>query len=144
MKNRNLSFCSLLALSWNVSGKKAEERSTVYKGWKFIWETLRGFTASFDDLRWSNLTLPHDWLSKGSFCKDNLQERRRGNALVALVGMNNFSSFHRQKQKVVCGIDGVYMNSESGINGHHLGIPSYGYISFQYDITPYLISMAIM
>ena len=34
--------------------------------------------------------------------------------------------------------DGVYRNSEVWINGHYLGIRPYGYISFRYDITPYL------
>ena len=34
--------------------------------------------------------------------------------------------------------DGVYMNSDVWLNGHHLGHRSYGYISFYYDQTPFL------
>jgi beta-galactosidase len=34
--------------------------------------------------------------------------------------------------------DGVYMNSDVWINGHHLGHRPYGYISFRYELTPYL------
>src|SRR5262249_19761706 len=34
--------------------------------------------------------------------------------------------------------DGVYMNSDVWINGHHLGNRPNGYISFFYDFTPYL------
>ena len=34
--------------------------------------------------------------------------------------------------------DGVYMNSTVYINGHKLGTRPYGYISFRYDLTPYL------
>jgi beta-galactosidase len=34
--------------------------------------------------------------------------------------------------------DGAYMNSEVWINGHHLGKRPYGYIGFEYDLTPYL------
>ncbi|WP_343671010.1 glycoside hydrolase family 2 TIM barrel-domain containing protein [Chitinophaga sp.] len=34
--------------------------------------------------------------------------------------------------------DGVYMNSDVWINGHHLGNHPYGYTPFTYDLTPYL------
>ena len=34
--------------------------------------------------------------------------------------------------------DGVYMNSTVYINGHELGTRPYGYISFSYDLTPYI------
>jgi hypothetical protein len=34
--------------------------------------------------------------------------------------------------------DGVYMNSEVWINGEYLGKRPNGYISFNYDMTPYL------
>src|SRR3954454_13025722 len=36
--------------------------------------------------------------------------------------------------------DGVYMNSDVWINGHHLGNHPYGYTPFYYDLTPYLKS----
>ena len=34
--------------------------------------------------------------------------------------------------------DGIYRNSEVWINGHYLGKRPFGYISFRYDITPFL------
>ena len=34
--------------------------------------------------------------------------------------------------------DGVYMNSDVWINGHHLGNHPYGYTPFTYNLTPYL------
>ena len=34
--------------------------------------------------------------------------------------------------------DGVYRNSEVWINGHSLGFRPNGYVSFRYDLTPYL------
>jgi beta-galactosidase len=34
--------------------------------------------------------------------------------------------------------DGVYMDSEVWINGHHLGNRPYGYSAFSYDLTPHL------
>ena len=34
--------------------------------------------------------------------------------------------------------DGVYMNSDVWLNGHHLGNYPFGYNSFYYDLDPYL------
>ncbi len=34
--------------------------------------------------------------------------------------------------------DGVMANSDVWINGKHLGKRPYGYVSFAYDLTPYL------
>lgn len=34
--------------------------------------------------------------------------------------------------------DGVYMNSDVWVNGHHLGNHPYGYTPLYYNITPYL------
>ncbi len=41
-------------------------------------------------------------------------------------------------RKVFIEFDGVYMNSEVWINGHLLGKRPYGYIGFEYDLTPHL------
>ena len=47
--------------------------------------------------------------------------------------MNNIAD-----KKVTIYFDGVYMNSDVWINGHHLGNHPYGYTPFYYDLTPYL------
>jgi len=41
-------------------------------------------------------------------------------------------------QRVHVHFDGVYMNADVWINGHHLGNHPYGYTAFWYDITPHL------
>jgi len=41
------------------------------------------------------------------------------------------------KHVTIC-FDGVYMNTDVWLNGHHLGNHPYGYTSFVYDLTPYL------
>jgi beta-galactosidase len=38
--------------------------------------------------------------------------------------------------------DGVYMNADVWLNGHHLGTHPYGYTTFSYDVTAYLSSTA--
>ena len=41
-------------------------------------------------------------------------------------------------KKVYIDFDGVYEKSSVWINGHSLGFRPNGYISFRYDLTPYL------
>ena len=41
-------------------------------------------------------------------------------------------------KKVYIDFDGVYMNSKVWINGKLLGTRPFGYLSFRYDLTPYL------
>ncbi|MCX8094335.1 MAG: DUF4982 domain-containing protein [Candidatus Goldbacteria bacterium] len=43
-----------------------------------------------------------------------------------------------QNKIVFIEFDGIYMDSDVWINGHHLGNRPYGYSSFCYDLTPYL------
>ena len=43
-----------------------------------------------------------------------------------------------QGRQVSIRFDGVYMNSDVWINGHHVGNHPYGYTSFAYDLTPHL------
>lgn len=43
-----------------------------------------------------------------------------------------------RSRQVFVEFDGVYMDSDVWINGHHLGNHPYGYTSFRYDLTPHL------
>jgi beta-galactosidase len=45
---------------------------------------------------------------------------------------------HIKNKRVFIEFDGVYMNSDVWLNGHHLGNRPYGYSSFEYELTPYL------
>ncbi len=42
-------------------------------------------------------------------------------------------------KKVFIDFDGIYRNAEVWINGHSLGMRPNGYISYRYDLTPYLV-----
>jgi beta-galactosidase len=45
----------------------------------------------------------------------------------------------KQEKLIYIEFDGVYRNSEVWINGNYLGKRPYGYSSFRYELTPYLI-----
>ena len=109
--------------------------------WKFILEDDKNFSSvKYDDSNWRNLNLPHDWAIEGNFSIDN-PSGVTGGALPGGIGWYR-KSFNVSKNKVnkkyFIDFDGVYMNSEVYINGHFLGKRPYGYISFRYDLTPYI------
>lgn len=89
---------------------------------------------------WISLNLPHDWAIEGDFSKDN-PSGTGGGALPGGVGWyrKTFTIDKADKGKNIrIDFDGAYMNAAVYINGKHLGTRPYGYISFGYDITPYI------
>ncbi|MCB8998949.1 MAG: glycoside hydrolase family 2 protein [Bacteroidales bacterium] len=111
------------------------------KGWKF---SLNGSddakSPDFDDSRWRVLDLPHDWSIEGEFSKDN-KAGVGGGALPGGTGWYrkkfNLPESDRNRELSI-EFDGIYRNSDVWINGNFLGNRPNGYISFSYDLTPYL------
>jgi beta-galactosidase len=96
--------------------------------------------ADFKDASWRKLDLPHDWSIEGEFKKDN-PATVEGGALPGGIGWyrKTFTIPQSDKGKLVyIAFDGVYQKSDVWINGHHLGYRPNGYISFRYELTPYL------
>ena len=111
------------------------------KSWKFnLGDIPNGQEPGLDDSQWRMLDLPHDWSIEGKFSKDH-PATPGGGALPGGIGWyrKTFSVQSSEKQKMVfIDFDGIYRNSEVWINGHYLGKRPYGYISFRYELTPYL------
>lgn len=131
---------SISLAGYPVSGQ-ARERDHFNSDWKFhLGDVAAASTTGFDDSQWRALQLPHDWSIEGSFSKDN-PAGSGGGALPGGIGWYR-KSFALNKEdagkQIFIDFDGVYMNSEVFINGHSLGVRPFGYISFRYDLTPYL------
>lgn len=95
----------------------------------------------YNDAHWRKLNLPHDWAVEGEFSKDN-PSGTGGGALPGGIGWYRkaFTADEADKGKRLrIDFDGAYMNSTVYINGHRLGTRPYGYISFGYDLTPYIL-----
>ena len=111
------------------------------KGWHFnLGDVNDGEKASLNDAAWRMLNLPHDWSIEGKFSKDN-PATPEGGALPGGIGWyrKTFTVPASSKNKLVyIDFDGVYQKSDVWINGHHLGFRPNGYISFRYELTPYL------
>ena len=92
----------------------------------------------YDTVEWRNVNLPHDWSIAGPFSK----EWASGTGyLPGGIGWYK-KSFYINKtwgnKNVFIYFDGVYKNGEVWINGHYLGKRPNGFVSFCYDLTPYL------
>ena len=133
----------LLLFAFTVSTVDAREIINFNKDWKFSLniESDKDPTApDFNDRSWRTLDLPHDWAIEGDFDEHN-PSGTGGGALPGGIGWyrKTFTvSKKDQGQIISIEFDGVYMNSSVYLNGHLLGTRPYGYISFSYDLTPYI------
>jgi beta-galactosidase len=111
------------------------------EGWFFIKGDPEGAEEStFDHTTWRGLDLPHDWSIEGSFSEDN-PSGAAGGYLPCGTGWYR-KSFElpadSEGKMFFVEFDGVSMNGDVWINGHHLGKRPYAYLGYEYDLTPYL------
>jgi beta-galactosidase len=112
-------------------------RINFNKDWRFRLGEAESPNAS---QLWRTIDLPHDWSIEGTFTESN-PAGVGGGALPGGIGWYKkiFTLPAADKGKIIwIEFDGVYRNSEVSINGQVLGTRPNGYISFRYDLTPYL------
>ena len=132
----------LLLLAVAINGFSQARKVTNFdSNWQFIQEDAAGAeNPSFDDVKWRKLNVPHDWSIEGPYEKTN-PSARGGGYLPTGIGWYR-KTFQLDKsdaiKQITIEFDGVMANSDVWINGKHLGKRPYGYISFAYDLTPYL------
>ena len=142
MKNTKSILIFILALSLHVAAKDEQRVQSFNRDWKFTLadSTLNASGVSFNDNAWRILNLPHDWSIESDFSKD-YPASPGGGALPGGLGWcrKTFVVDKGNKGKrIYIDFDGVYRNSEVWINGTSVGKRPYGYISFRYDLTPYI------
>lgn len=145
MKNiiyANIALLSILFLGLtSCNHSKLRTITNFDDNWKFHpGDISLAREPSFDDSKWRELSLPHDWSIEGEFSEKN-PATPAGGALPGGVGWyrKTFSICEKEKTKnFFIDFDGVYRNSEVWINGHYLGERPYGYSSFRYNLTPFL------
>ena len=134
-------FCCMLLGACSSVSVSPREKICFNDNWSFsLSDNPKASETDFDDEEWRVLNLPHDWAIEGDFSKDN-PSGTGGGALPGGTGWyrKTFIPSNEDSDKIIrIDFDGIYMNSEVFINGQSLGKRPYGYISFGYDITPYL------
>src|SRR3989442_3182870 len=138
-----LPMVTLVVLCSSQAFANARPQSTITfnKDWRFnLGDVTNGQSPDLDDSKWRALNLPHDWSIEGEFSEKN-PAGFNGGALPGGIGWyrKTFTlPASANGKSVFVDFDGVYRNSEVWINGHYLGKRPYGYISFEYDLSPYL------
>ena len=131
-------FC---LMNVTAEGQAGRQRLLMDFNWKFIQSDVKDAQVpDFNDSGWRTLNLPHDWSIEGTFSKD-APAGGNGGYLPTGIGWyrKHFDVTKNDLSKIIwIEFDGVYMNSDVWINGHHLGLHPYGYTSFYYNLTPYL------
>ncbi|HEY3757515.1 MAG TPA: glycoside hydrolase family 2 TIM barrel-domain containing protein [Opitutaceae bacterium] len=120
---------------------RASDRESFDFDWRFVsGDTAGAEVPGFDDASWRKLAVPHDWSIEGPF-DAQAPAGGPGGYLPTGIGWyrKHFQVPAAMKGRVVTiQFDGVYMNSDVWINGKLLGHRPFGYITFRYDLTPYL------
>lgn len=133
--------CLLCLATPGRADDQPRQRINADLGWEFVKGDPRGAEkAGFDDTGWRDVDLPHDWSIEGPY-DQKAPAGGLGAFLPTGIGWyrRHFTAPESwQGRKVFVEFDGVYMDGDVWINGQHLGLRPYGYMGFQYDLTPYL------
>ena len=113
------------------------EATKFNDGWLFrLTDDSTIVNPAFNDSEWRKLRLPHDWSIEGQLSP----------SLASCTGyLPGGIGWYRKHFNITDNaarhyiyFEGVYNRSEVYLNGHLLGKRPNGYISFLYDMTPYL------
>jgi beta-galactosidase len=107
--------------------------------WSFhLGDIEYGGIEHLDHSAWRVLDLPHDWSVEGIASKNNSSCTGFLAGGIAWYRKSFDIPLNKKEEKVYIYFEGVYNNSEVFINGKNVGKRPNGYISFMYDLTPYL------
>lgn len=109
------------------------------RSWEFSLADANSDTPPAE-ARWIGVELPHDWAIHGPRAATNLSGGAGGFAPMGVGWYRRVIETPAAgcARRAVVQFDGVMAHSDVWINGHLLGSRPYGYVSFQYDLTPYL------
>ena len=132
-----------LVLSTNTRGQNTpgREKQSVDFNWRFqLGDQAGAENISYDDSHWRTLDLPHDWSIEGAYSKDEPTGGSGGYLPTGIGWYRHHFQISKTdlKKDITIEFDGIYMNSDVWINGHHLGNYPYGYSSFAYNLSGYL------
>jgi hypothetical protein len=131
---------ALFCVSFTISGQTSFGKPVLINdGWLFqLKDEQDASKPEFNDRRWRKVDLPHDWSIEGTLSP----------SLASCTGyLPGGIAWYRKKleipadftgKKVFIYFEGIYNRSSVYVNGQLLGYRPNGYVSFAYDLTPYL------
>ncbi len=124
-----------------ITQQHQRQIQSLDSGWRFLQsDASDAQSPTFDDSTWKLVTLPHDWSIAGPV-EENAPSRAAGGFFPTGVGWYhrtlNLTKLDPTKRTFIA-FDGIMANSDVYCNGELLGHRPYGYVSFNYDLTPHL------
>ena len=111
----------------------------INDNWKFnLQDVSDAKNVTFDDNKWQNVNVPHDWSVKGQLSPTLASCTGYLPGGIAWYRKSINIPQNKSGEKVYLYFEGVYNRSEVFINGKSLGKRPNGYISFAYDATPFV------
>ncbi|MGJ7031726.1 sugar-binding domain-containing protein [Niabella hirudinis] len=127
-----LLLCSTIAYSQPGFGKAKK----INEDWNFVLSNDTAALRPAADLHWQQVSLPHDWSVRQPLNPKNASSM---GYLPGGIGWYKKSLvIPKQNNRIYIYFEGVYNRSEVFINGRLIGERPNGYISFMYDVTPYI------
>jgi len=100
------------------------------------WEFTLNESPTLPASGWKKVDIPHDWSIEGTPSRDLAS--CTGYLPGGIGWYRKTFTVSNSKPKHYIYFEGVYNRSEVYLNGHLLGKRPNGYVSFMYDLTPYL------
>jgi len=141
MKIRHLNLLAfMLSVIINLQAKPQFGNAKLFNdNWKFILNDVEeGAGTTLDDSKWQTLDIPHDWSVKGTYSPDKASCQGFLPGGIGWYRKTFVAPTTEKGKKVFIYFEGVYNRSEVFINGVSVGKRPNGYISFQYDLSPYI------
>ncbi|MDO3695568.1 glycoside hydrolase family 2 TIM barrel-domain containing protein [Wenyingzhuangia sp. chi5] len=137
----NKVYILLLAMvaNYNVNAQDFGKRENINKNWFFnLGDVQYGGREEMDCSKWPVVDVPHDWTVKQNASPELASSTGYLPGGIAWYRKDIEVSSEKKGNKVYVYFEGVYNNSEVFINGKWVGKRPNGYISFMYDLTPYI------
>ncbi|MBD5241866.1 MAG: glycoside hydrolase family 2 protein [Barnesiella sp.] len=160
MKKRILaSLCTAMLIGTLSTSAQQPRKEALLEKWKFTREDKPEFIQKdFNDSKWQSVIVPHDWAIYGPFSWDN----DRQNVAITQDGQKEAmehagrtgglpfvgTGWYRTEidplnltegQRATLLFDGAMSQAKVYVNGKNVAYWPYGYNSFHFDITPYLL-----
>lgn len=150
-------FCAaLISMPFSVLAQRTERQ--LEKGWKFTrLDDAQFARADYNDAKWKNVTVPHDWAIYGPFSIDNDKQNtaiaqdgqtqamehagRTGGLPFVGTGWYRLSfevPEFKDNRRCTLVFDGAMSHAQVYINGEKAVYWPYGYNTFYVDATPFL------
>ena len=123
-----------------VQAKPQFGRALLFnENWRFnLSDEKEGAQPELDDSKWRVLNLPHDWSVEGVYSPDKASATGYLPGGIAWYRKTFTVPDSEKGNNVYIYFEGVYNHSEVFVNGQSVGKRPNGYISFMYDLTPFL------